>query len=187
MRGVRRLLAIAASALLAASCTTTAPGANCWVPPAQTATAYRIHVGDAIEMRIFGEDFADGVYHVASNGAISLPLAGSLQVEGLTVEEFVDGVQTVYRDEFVTPPRVSAQIIASRPYYVLGEVNRPGSFDYQFGVTALAAVATAGGFNVWARKDCVLLRPGDGGPDRMLRTDARMSLSPGDVIYVEKY
>lgn len=179
------LLVLLAGALGLTACTSQVrPG--CYTRPvAEDTGPYRIHVGDRIELRIFGEAFADGEYLVASSGSVSLPLVGSIGAVGLTIDEFIDRVREVYTGELVSPPRVNAQIVASRPYYVLGEVRRPGSFAFEYGVTALAAVATAGGFTTWARQDCVLLRPGDGSDEYYLRTDINRLLAPGDVIFVE--
>lgn len=181
------LLTLLLGVLALGACSTQVrPG--CYTRPVeQPAGPYRIHTGDRIELRIFGEDFADGEYLVASSGSVSLPLVGSIDAVGLTIDEFIERVRQVYTGELVSPPRVNAQIVASRPYYVLGEVKQPGSFAYQYGITALAAVATAGGFTTWARKDCVLLRPGDGSEEYYLRTDVNLQLAPGDVILVESF
>ena len=50
------------------------------------------------------------------------------------------------RGNLVHNPSVAVEVIAYRPIYVLGEVNKPGQYPYQPGMTVVTAVAVAGGF-----------------------------------------
>ena len=50
-------------------------------------------------------------------------------------------------------PSVSAEIVTRRPFYVIGEVQKPGNYAYVTDMTALNAVAMAGGFTRRAKKE----------------------------------
>ena len=50
-------------------------------------------------------------------------------------------------------PSVSVEVATYRPIYVLGEVNKPGQYPYQPGMTVVSAAAVAGGFTYRAVED----------------------------------
>ena len=71
-----------------------------------------------------------------------------------------------------------------RPFYILGEVNKPGSYPYVSGMTVLNAVAIAGGFSYRARSArIIIIRASD--PERSDRLAKENTIVlPGDVIKV---
>ena len=84
----------------------------------------------------------------------------------------------------VRAPSVSVEVIRYRSIFVLGEVNKPGEFPYQPGMTLLSAVALAGGFTYRAVEDdasVVRSAGGRSGDDLAGRASA---LQPGDVVTV---
>ena len=88
------------------------------------------------------------------------------------------------RGNLVRNPSVAVEIIAYRPIYVLGEVNKPGQYPYQPGMTVVTAVAVAGGFTYRAVQSYAsVVRTSDGAAmeGRATRQDF---VRPGDVITV---
>ena len=81
-------------------------------------------------------------------------------------------------------PSVSVEVATYRPIYVLGEVNKPGQYPYQPGMTVVSAAAVAGGFTYRAVEDYAsVLRTTDG--DSTEGKASRQALvQPGDVITV---
>lgn len=131
-----------------------APGAN--QPPLSqyTSNGYRLGAGDQVRIITFGEDQLTGEFTVDDQGNISLPLLGTVRTAGYTPEELGQHIAAgLQSGNFLRRPSVAVQVIAYRPIFVLGEVNKPGMYPYQPGMTMLTAVAIAGGFTYRAVED----------------------------------
>lgn len=163
-------------------------------PPARSnagqglATAYKLGPGDKLKVTVFGQADLSGEFEVDGQGNLSIPLVGQLQAGGLTVAQFHEKLSTVLDRDFLVNPRVSVDVVNYRPFYILGEVNRPGRYDYVNGLTVRQAVAIAGGFTRRARtSDVVLVRDGleaDGSDFDYL--DLEDLVLPGDTLEVER-
>ena len=100
----------------------------------------------------------------------------------------VDAVTAALRDGYLHEPRVSAEVVNHRPFYILGEVNRPGEYPYLPDLTVLNAVATAQGFTYRANTRRVFVRRAGSHVEEAqpLTPDARVS--PGDTLRIgERY
>ena len=85
-------------------------------------------------------------------------------------------------------PSVSAEVVSRRPFYVIGEVQRPGNYPYVTGMTALNAVAIAGGFTRRAKNDFYIKRIDKDGRLVRIEANAGAELRPGDTLEVrERY
>jgi polysaccharide export outer membrane protein len=125
-------------------------------PPA----AYRLGPGDEVRVSVFGLDAMTNSYKVGDTGMIALPLLDPVPVAGRTVRETDLLVADAIRArKLVLDPRVSTQIQAYRPFYIMGEVQKPGQYPYIPGMSLLTAVSVAGGFTFRAdRKTAVIAR-----------------------------
>ncbi|MEK7704685.1 MAG: polysaccharide biosynthesis/export family protein, partial [Myxococcota bacterium] len=103
--------------------------------------------GDVFEVRVFGEQDLTGVHRVGSDGTINFPLVGRVEVAGHTASE-VSAILSQRLGDFVRQPHVSLFVkeFNSQKVYVLGQVNRPGTFPYEDGMNIIQAVTLAGGF-----------------------------------------
>ena len=82
-------------------------------------------------------------------------------------------------------PNVAVEVLNYRPIFVLGMVERGGQFPYQPGMTALTAVAVAGGFNYRAIRDYVsITRIGRDNKPMEFRAARESLVQPGDVVTV---
>src|SRR5215467_5603283 len=89
--------------------------------------SYALGPGDQVRIIVFGEDNLTGEFRVNDSGNIALPLVGAVHAAGLTSEGLEAAVgAALRRGNLVRNPSVAVEIIAYRPIYVLGEVNRPG-------------------------------------------------------------
>jgi polysaccharide export outer membrane protein len=179
---MRRLVSLLALPLLLPSC---APGRDLPVLPSQANGEYRLGAGDSVRIITYGEDTLTGEFRVNDQGAIALPLAGSVQAAGNTPHELEEAVTTALRkDNMLLKPQVSVEVINYRPIYVLGEVNKPGQYPYQPGMTVVTAAAVAGGFTYRAVEDYAsVVRTADG--DSVEGKASRQAfIRPGDVITV---
>ncbi|MEM0986062.1 MAG: polysaccharide biosynthesis/export family protein [Pseudomonadota bacterium] len=151
--------------------------------------AYELGNGDGLRVVVFGEPELSGEYQVDGVGNISMPLIGTFQVSGLTVEEFQERAEALYLDgDFLKAPRVSAEVTTFRPFYILGEVNNPGEYAYSSGLTVLKAVATAQGFTYRANRRVIFIRSNDATSERRVDLTDTTPVAPGDTIrIVERY
>ena len=85
---------------------------------------------------------------------------------------------------YLHDPRVSVQVSNYRPFFILGEVSKPGSYSYVNGMTVLNAVAMAGGYTYRADKSgAVIVHANDSNKaEQPAREDA--TVGPGDIIRV---
>lgn len=145
---------------------------------------YRLGAGDKIRVIVYGEDSLTGEFFVGGSGKVSLPLVGEVQATGLTIKEFQAEVTTSLQQGYLKDPKVSAEVLNYRPFYILGEVNKPGEYPYTNGLTVLNAVATANGFTYRANtKKVFIKRAGDAGEHEYPLTSVT-AVAPGDTIRI---
>jgi polysaccharide export outer membrane protein len=153
-------------------------------PAGAPADDYRLGPADKIRVIVFGEDSLSGEFVVSGNGKVSLPLIGEVQASGLTVRAFQDEVQNALKAGYLKDPRVSAEVLNFRPYYILGEVSSPGKYPYTDDLTVVNAVATAGGFTYRANKGKVYIKRIGEPHEREYRLTATTRVLPGDTIRI---
>ncbi len=154
------------------------------LPSASSGGDYVLGTGDKIKLTVYGEADLSGEYEVSSTGVISLPLIGNIPVARHTVHDFEQAVASKLSEGYLRDPRVSAQVINYRPFFILGEVSKPGSYPYVNGMTIINAVALAGGYTYRAdKKDITVTRAND--PEKKdVHTTEEEQVLPGDVIRV---
>ena len=159
---------------------------------------YRLSPNDLLDFRVFQEPELDGVIRVSGDGAAIFPLVGSVPVAGRTVGEATDLVAARLHDGYLVHPQVSITVrqYAKKLFTVLGEVQRPGSYDMQGlqEITLLQAVGMAGGYTKVADAGNVTIKRLEGGQEKVLKFNAKKMASgsgntaimirPGDVITV---
>jgi len=149
---------------------------------------YVLGPGDKIRVITFGEESLTGTFVVGANGQIALPLLGDVQADGRTTREVTANVTRMLADGFLNQPRVSIEVVDYRPYYILGEVNKPGLYPYTNGLTVDEAVATAGGFTYRANTHKVYIKPGLSQTERKMPLVSGAIVHPGDTIRIaERY
>ncbi len=156
------IAALVALGVLLASCSTIAD----YVRPASrrgevtaTAHAVRLQPGDKAKVVVYGEDKLTGEFEVDASGNIVMPLAGTLHAAGLTKSDLEGALKRRLREgQILLAPQVSVDVFAKRPFYVLGEVEKPGEYVYRSGLDAFSAVAVAGGFTYRASKSKIQVR-----------------------------
>jgi polysaccharide export outer membrane protein len=147
---------------------------------------YRLGVADKVRIKVFNEETLSDEFAVNANGAISFPLIGDVLAAGRTTSEVRDDIQRRLADGYLRNPRVGIDVLTFRPFYILGEVNKPGEYPYSTGLTADKAAATAGGFTYRAERKRVFIRHA-GDPSEQAAVPSVM-IRPGDTIRVgERY
>src|SRR5262245_45368714 len=94
-------------------------------------SAYRLGTGDKLKITVFGEEDASGEYEVDATGSISARLLGRMEIKGMTVSQVEQALVEQYNSRgFFRNPRISIELINLRPFFVLGEVEKRGSYPY---------------------------------------------------------
>jgi polysaccharide export outer membrane protein len=174
---VNRLLRFAAIALLCLGWATAALAQD---------YEYTLGTGDQLRVNVFGHTDLSGEFEVDSVGRIALPLIGEFQVINHTVAQVEQIIVSKLKPSYLKNPQVSVEVVNYRPFYIIGEVQNPGSYAYVGGMRVVNAVAMAGGFTYRAKEDDLLItRAGGGEPERATQVTP---VYPGDVIEVpERY
>ncbi|MGH6889766.1 MAG: polysaccharide biosynthesis/export family protein [Rhizomicrobium sp.] len=194
MRGVSRsllwTLAFAVALSLAASVVPFHPAVAKAGPQAgesgasASEPAYRLGTGDKVRVIVFGEDDLGGEFQIDDGGFVRLPLIGQLQAAGLSPGELEQRIAAALADGYLVSPRVSVEVTEYRPFYIIGEVNKPGQYAYVNDMGAPNAIAVAGGYTLKASDSWIYVRR-DGQDDEVrLPADATTKIHPGDVVRV---
>lgn len=175
-------LAFSLCAALLGGC---APGRHLAPLPPPADAEYRLGPGDQVRIITVGDDALTGEFRVGDSGRLALPMLGSVRAAGLppaALERAITAMLT--RAGLERDPSVSVEVIGYRPIFVLGEVNKPGQFPYQPGMSVVAAVALAGGYTYRAIEDYAAVVRTDGGAPVEGRALPESPLRPGDVVKV---
>jgi polysaccharide export outer membrane protein/exopolysaccharide production protein ExoF len=154
---------VAAAAVAAAGRLAVRVGLAVWIAavlgllPA-SAGEYRLGAEDQLRIAVYEYPNLDGEYVVGASGAVALPLLGEVPAAGSTPGELAEAIADGLTRAVRSAARVSAtvEVVEYRPFFILGDVERPGPYAYRPGLRMLQAVALAGG--VYRLADVGLLR-----------------------------
>ncbi|MEO9971480.1 MAG: polysaccharide biosynthesis/export family protein [Hyphomonadaceae bacterium] len=178
---------------LIAGCATATTRTEAPAPTAQVQTvattnaAYSLGNGDRLRVTVFGEEDMSGEFLVDSTGQVSIPLVGEVSAAGRTVRDFQRELETRLVDGgILLNPRVSAEVINFRPFYILGEVGLPGEYPYTDSLTVMNAVATAQGFSYRANKKVIGILGLGETEEQLVRLTPDLKVRPGDTIRIRE-
>jgi protein involved in polysaccharide export with SLBB domain len=146
---------------------------------------YRVAPGDKLRVVVLSDTELSGDYEVDSTGVISPRMATRVSVVGMTTVEIEGMLRDRYRaDGLLRNPKLTVDLVARRPFYIIGEVSRNGSFPYVNGINVIQAVAIAGGYTRRASKTRITVRRFNttAGEEETVTEDS--PIGPGDVIHV---
>ena len=185
-----KTFALALSILLAVSltaCSTTTP------PPGTAAyqpAEYKLGAGDQLRIVVFGENDMSKEYLVSSAGNVAFPLVGNIPVTGKSVDGLKTFLETTLANGYLNDPRVTVEVLNNRPFFILGEVEKAGKYPAEDQLTAIQAIALAGGFTYRAdQREVYIRRAGQSGEETYdLGSGRPIYIGPGDTIRVgERY
>jgi polysaccharide export outer membrane protein len=191
-----RLLAVAA--VLFTACghgRGAAPPASGAGQPDPAPVASTLGAGDVLEVRVFQEPELSGVYQVGTDGHIIFPLCKEVPVGGLTANAAAETIRDCLATKYMRDPQVSVLVkeYNSKKIFVFGEVQKPGTFPYQDGMSVVQAVTLAGGFTKTASQNSTSVTRHVGGTETKIKVSvqdialgkaANFTLEPGDIVYV---
>ena len=152
--------------------------------PVARPTAYTLDSGDRVRILVFGQQNLSNVYNVSAAGTVAVPQIGQVRARGLTSAELARRVAAKLGRELIKDPQVTVEVVAYRPFYILGQVGRPGQYPYVQGLTVENAVPIAEGYKPLAKKRLVQLSRKFDGVVSTLKVPTDYPVQPGDTIYV---
>jgi protein involved in polysaccharide export with SLBB domain len=142
--------------------------------------SYRLGPGDKLHIGVVGSTEVTGDYTVSDSGVVSIALIGDVKAATLSGSQLEKAIAAKLADGYMKNPAVTVAVLTYRPFYVLGEVFKPGTYPYASGMRVMAAVATAGGFTPRGQQDYVVITR-DGKDGKAL---PGTPIQPDDVIRV---
>lgn len=167
---------------------------------ASVSPGYRLTSNDLIHIKVFQEDELETVARVGRDGTIPFPMLGTLSVGGKTLPETTAAVTLALKD-YLVRPQVAVRVVeyTKRKFTVLGQVNRPGTFDLpdDAPLSLLEGIGLAGGYTRLANSSRVTVKRSlPGTAEQVFKLDARQmargknaprfQLQPGDMVMVEE-
>jgi polysaccharide biosynthesis/export protein len=149
---------------------------------------YRLSAGDKVKVTVFDEKSLSGEYKVGDAGDLAFPLIEKIDANGKTPEQIASTITDRLKEGgYVLSPRVSVEIVEYRPFFILGEVAKPGEYAYTTKLTLEQAVAKAGGYTPRADRKTIQLKRQDWPSARRVRLEGQaLKIAPGDTITVQE-
>ncbi len=165
------------------------------VDAAAVSVASTLGPGDVIEVRVYQEPELSGVYQVGRAGDVMFPLCKRVVIGGLSANGAAEKLRECLSDGFMRDPQVSVLIkeYNSKKVFVFGEVQKPGTFAYEDGMSVVQAVTLAGGFTKTAAQNSTSVTRRVKGQEVKVKVNVHdialgkapnFTLEPGDIVYV---
>lgn len=165
----------------------------------QASRLYVIKPNDVIEVRVYQEDDLATKSRVARDGSFTMPLLGTIKIGSNTVEQAIGHIRELLAKDYLVNPQVSLTVVefAKKRFTVLGQVNRPGTYDMPSDepTNLLQAIATAGGYTRIGNPRKISVQRMVGDEKKVFKLDAEamakekggakpFEIQPDDVITV---
>ena len=147
---------------------------------------YRLGPGDKVRVTVYDETDLSGEFQVDDTGYVRLPLIGQVKAAGHTAFQLEGDVSVALNDGYLKNPRVNVEVSTYRPFYIIGQVNRPGQYAYTSNMSALDAIGVAGGFTDHAVESTVHVRHEGENKEFDVPADGSVKIHPGDVVRVDQ-
>jgi protein involved in polysaccharide export with SLBB domain len=180
----------------------TSPAAVSAAPSSVGASApagYILSPNDYVSVEVFGEEDLRTSGRLNPEGNLSVPLLGSIHLAGLTLTQAASKLTELYGRDYLVNPKVNVMLLsyAKRRFSILGQVNRPGSYEMPDaspeGIDLLEAVALAGGYTRIAAPERITVRRHNASGDQIFKVNAKrftkgsgggFRVEPGDTVTV---
>jgi polysaccharide export outer membrane protein len=149
------------------------------------APEYKLGAGDKVRVVVLADPEFSGEYEIDAAGNISARMIGRLSVLGMTTAQLETALTERYRSGgYLRNPKLSVELLSARPFFVLGEVVKPGSYPYVAGLTVAQAIASAGGYTRRASSSRIKVKRfgSPAGTEDSATEDS--IINPGDILRV---
>lgn len=150
------------------------------------ASSYKLGPGDKIQVIVYGENDLTTHVKIDKSGFISFPFLDDIQVIDLSVKELEKVIYDGLLGDYLISPQVSVSISQYRPFFIHGQVNRPGGYPYQDDLTFDKAIAVAGGLSTRASNTDWTITRKVQGKSVTLNANVATQIYPDDIIKIEQ-
>jgi len=147
---------------------------------------YQLGSGDRINISVFGQDDLSMEIRLPDVGTINYPFLGELKLVGMTAAEVESLIYEGLLGDYLVNPSVSVAIVEYRPFFIDGEVKRPGGYPYQPGLSVNKAAALAGGYTERANRDKITIVRETDGQQFEFSVSVTDMIQPGDIVTVNQ-
>ncbi len=147
---------------------------------------YRLGAGDKLGITVFNEKELSMEVRLSDAGSFLYPFLGEVLAKNKTISDVQALLTRQLKEGYLVDPKVYVNILEYRPFFVNGEVGKPGGFPYQPGLTIRKAISLAGGLTPRASVTKIyFIHEND--PTGMPRlTLLNAVLLPGDIVTVDQ-
>lgn len=147
---------------------------------------YHLAPGDVIQVKVYDEDDLSMELAIPVNGRVDYAFVGELMLIGKTVGAVEQEIYRLLLGDYLVEPTVSVSVVTYRDFFVYGEVNRPGSYPWQPGLTMRKVITLAGGLKERASgSKWFLVAEGSNERERRKVTPDDF-VQPGDTLTIEQ-
>lgn len=154
--------------------------------PDVRASDYRLGAGDRIGVMVFNEKDLSLEVSLSDAGSFFYPFLGEVYARNLTIGELQGLLTRRLSDGYLIDPKVYVSIIEYRPFFVNGEVAKPGGYPYQPGLTVRKAISLAGGLTARASLNKLFVIHEDDPSGQPRLTSLNNLLRPGDILTIDQ-
>lgn len=152
---------------------------------AQAQDAYVLGPGDKVEFKVYGQDDLTVDTLLSNSGLINYPFLGEIKVTGLSVKKVEQLIYSGLVGDYLVEPNVYVHVTKYRPFYIHGEVEKPGGYSYQPGMTVNQAIALAGGLTDRASDEKIFVYKEDD-KEKQITASLVYRVNAGDTITIEQ-
>jgi polysaccharide export outer membrane protein len=145
---------------------------------------YLLQPSDVLEIHYRYSPEFDQTVTVQPDGFVGLPLVGDMKLQGLTIDQAKAAILDKAGQRLKDPEITLVLKEFEKPYFTVGgEVGTPGRFEMRGPVTALQAIAMAGGFKSVSAKHSKVILYRRVGPDMAKAEilDLKAAMSPSST------
>lgn len=147
---------------------------------------YRLGSGDVIKISVFGQDDLSLTTRLPLLGVINYPFLGDIEAVGVTASELEATIYKGLKGDYLVDPSVSITIIEYRPFFIDGEVKKPGGYPYQPGLSVDKAAALAGGYTERASRTKIVIIRDLAGEQKTYQATTSDTVLPGDIVTIQQ-
>jgi len=147
---------------------------------------YQLGAGDEIQILVYDEPDLTVKTTINDDGNVHFPLIGVVSVAGNTTRELQKLIHDGLEGEYLLNPSVQIDVVSYRPFYIHGEVKKPGAYSYQPGLNIDQAVALAGGLTERASVSKIFIKQSNSSNQTDSNVELSYSVSPGDTVTIKQ-
>lgn len=158
----------------------------------------KIRSGDTLNITVWQHKDLSASVVVDESGNIEYLFMGVIPVAGKTVSELKESLRKGISENYIVDPRIDITLDRkSVTFFMTGEVQKSGTYEFAPGLTILQAVAMAGGFTDYASRKVKVIRKTEEGKEKEIKIDtakllratdkrAESQLQVDDIIVAER-